>query len=153
MENGVWRTIGGRKVFIKEGQDLESAMKESGKFNNKKDNTFDMNEEEKKKYEEVGKKIDDLTKEIDENNKITDKEIRQLKTQKGLKDLVESGRAKDITSFGDDNTKELRNQHGRLEVVKVTKGTYGMNGALLQSRETGEYFVITSRNSNLFYWV
>ena len=33
---GVWRTIGGRRVFIKEGQDLATAMKESGKFNNKK---------------------------------------------------------------------------------------------------------------------
>lgn len=30
---GVWRTIGGRRVFIKDGQDLASAMKESGKFN------------------------------------------------------------------------------------------------------------------------
>lgn len=29
---GVWRTIGGRKIFIKDGQDLASAMKESGKF-------------------------------------------------------------------------------------------------------------------------
>ena len=29
---GVWRTIGGRRVFIKDGQDLASAMKESGKF-------------------------------------------------------------------------------------------------------------------------
>ncbi len=32
-ENGVWRTVGGRRIFIKEGQDLASAMKESGKFN------------------------------------------------------------------------------------------------------------------------
>lgn len=29
---GVWRTVGGRKIFIKDGQDLASAMKESGKF-------------------------------------------------------------------------------------------------------------------------
>lgn len=29
---GVWRTIGGRRVFIRTGQDLASAMKESGKF-------------------------------------------------------------------------------------------------------------------------
>lgn len=29
---GVWRTIGGRRVFIKNGQDLATAMKESGKF-------------------------------------------------------------------------------------------------------------------------
>ena len=34
MENGVWRTISGRRVFIKEGQSLTEAMKESGKFNN-----------------------------------------------------------------------------------------------------------------------
>lgn len=29
---GVWRTIGGRRVFIKNGQDLPTAMRESGKF-------------------------------------------------------------------------------------------------------------------------
>ena len=34
MEQGVWRTIGGRRVFIKNGKDLASAMKESGKFKN-----------------------------------------------------------------------------------------------------------------------
>lgn len=32
---GVWRTVGGRRIFIKEGQDLASAMKESGKFSKK----------------------------------------------------------------------------------------------------------------------
>lgn len=32
---GVWRTIGGRRIFIKDGQDLASAMKESGKFSKK----------------------------------------------------------------------------------------------------------------------
>lgn len=30
--NGVWRTVGGRRIFIKDGQDLATAMKESGKF-------------------------------------------------------------------------------------------------------------------------
>lgn len=33
---GVWRTVGGRRIFIKDGQDLESAMKESGKFDQEK---------------------------------------------------------------------------------------------------------------------
>lgn len=32
MEGGVWRTISGRRVFIKDGQSLSDAMKESGKF-------------------------------------------------------------------------------------------------------------------------
>ena len=31
-EDGVWRTIGGRRVFIRKGQSLSDAMKESGKF-------------------------------------------------------------------------------------------------------------------------
>lgn len=35
---GVWRTVGGRRIFIKDGEDLETAMKKSGKFENKKEN-------------------------------------------------------------------------------------------------------------------
>ena len=74
--NGVWRTIGGRRVFIKDGQDLSSAMKESGKFSRvaknqklykdlkeenkesdkKADHTFEMNDEEKKKLDGILKK-------------------------------------------------------------------------------------------------
>lgn len=33
-EKGVWRTIRGRRVFIREGEDLYTAMKNSGKFEN-----------------------------------------------------------------------------------------------------------------------
>ena len=32
---GIWRTVGGRRIFIKDGQDLATAMKESGKFSDK----------------------------------------------------------------------------------------------------------------------
>ena len=39
---GVWRTIGGRRVFIKDGQSLADAMRESGKFpSGKKQTPFD----------------------------------------------------------------------------------------------------------------
>lgn len=34
--NGVWRTVGGRRIFIKDGQDLVTAIRESGKFSNSK---------------------------------------------------------------------------------------------------------------------
>lgn len=33
-EGGVWRTISGRRVFIRDGQNLSDAMRESGKFGN-----------------------------------------------------------------------------------------------------------------------
>lgn len=35
---GVWRTVGGRRIFIKDGEDLSTAMKNSGKFNNDTEN-------------------------------------------------------------------------------------------------------------------
>jgi hypothetical protein len=40
MEDGVWRTISGRRVFIKEGQSLSDAMKNSGKFKEKETNDY-----------------------------------------------------------------------------------------------------------------
>lgn len=60
MEDGVWRTIRGRRVFIKKGQSLSDAMKESGKFKNKKQDIKetknlkmkDMSEEDKKQLYE-----------------------------------------------------------------------------------------------------
>lgn len=54
---GVWRTVGGRRIFIKDGQELATAMKESGKFPNKqiKDKTDynNLNEE----LDETDKKV------------------------------------------------------------------------------------------------
>ena len=31
-DDGVWKTVGGRRVFIKNGQNLDEAMRDSGKF-------------------------------------------------------------------------------------------------------------------------
>lgn len=45
-KTGVWRTIGGRRVFIPDGQDLSEAMKESGKFKKKDEDEFDRDEYE-----------------------------------------------------------------------------------------------------------
>ena len=32
-KDGVWRTVKGRRIFIRNGEDLETAMRNSGKFN------------------------------------------------------------------------------------------------------------------------
>lgn len=63
---GVWRTVGGRRIFIKDGVDLKTAMKESGKFGNKKnkDNDLyknvvqgkDMSDDEENDVKEIVKK-------------------------------------------------------------------------------------------------
>ena len=88
---GVWRTVGGRRIFIKDGQDLASAMKESGKF--------------KKEVEEKEEKIQGLSKKLDENldnlqyndlkelfNKQKDPEIREK--------LMNKMQEKDVVRFG-----------------------------------------------------
>lgn len=49
FEDGVWRTVGGRRIFIKNGEDLATAMKKSGKFK-KRNKKFLPNSKE---YNEV----------------------------------------------------------------------------------------------------
>ncbi len=57
---GVWRTIRGRRVFIKDGQDLASAIKESGKFKAEKAlKKREITEEGKSNRKEVSEKIRD----------------------------------------------------------------------------------------------
>lgn len=58
---GVFRTVGGRKIFIKEGQDLASAMKESEKFSKKQGKG---KEEDKKNNKE--NRIKELEKQKEE---------------------------------------------------------------------------------------
>ena len=82
---GVWRTVGGRRIFIKDGEDLETAMKKSGKF--KKSKIKDKNDDKKNKKmtdEEREKKIKELEKKKEETVGFlqkagVDEEIRALK--------------------------------------------------------------------------
>ena len=64
-EKGVWRTIRGRRVFIKDGEDLESAMKRSGKFGTK------FSPEEMENLRKAGREA--RAREIDKNNLKEDK--------------------------------------------------------------------------------
>lgn len=71
-EEGVWRTIGGRRVFIKTGQSLSQAMRESGKFR------YDKMNREHKKY-----KIEQEIKEAKENQTHTFGERQKVKRMYG----------------------------------------------------------------------
>lgn len=66
---GVWRTVGGRHIFIKDGQDLASAMKESGKFKKQKittDSEEQKRSELNQKLKEAQEKVDKLDEELAE---------------------------------------------------------------------------------------
>lgn len=64
-----------------------------------------------------------------------------------LKNLVRSGMAHDLTNA---STAEVIKQWKHGEKVGYSSGVYGLNGGLIQNTETGEYYAITARNSNLF---
>ena len=70
--------------------------------------------------------------------------------QKELKDMARFGQAEDITTISDAEAKELKKKG--IETVGISRGVYGMNGALLRDNE-GNKYVITARSSNLFYFV
>lgn len=87
------------------------------------------------------------------NNKVNTNSIIERSgkvNQKTLKSYADDGLATDITRYSDKDIDKLEKKHGRLTHLKTSMGTYGMNGALLKSEKTGEYFVITARNSTLF---
>lgn len=97
---GVWRTVGGRRIFIKDGQDLASAMKESGKFNKKslskeekaeksvllKEERENLREKlnkgglPKEEYDKISKKIKQITEQKKElDNELTQWDLRDAK--------------------------------------------------------------------------
>ena len=64
--------------------------------------------------------------------------------------MARFGQAEDITTISDEEAKALRKKG--IETIGISRGTYGMNGALLRDNE-GKKYVITARSSNLFYFV
>ena len=70
-DQGVWRTIGGRKVFIREGQSVSDAMKQSGKFKSKTKAKSDDDKRNKfnetmNRRQEVIERLDEETKDLDD---------------------------------------------------------------------------------------
>lgn len=68
-------------------------------------------------------------------------------TQREIKALVREGYAIDITKSGAENA--IREP---VEKIGYSVGVYGINGGVLQGRETGNLYAITARASSLFRW-
>jgi hypothetical protein len=79
---GVWRTVGGRRIFIKDGEDLRSAMRGSGKFQTLADDemvkrwTKRVNEEKTNDIKPF-KKEEFNEKKVKERGGINDKEAKE----------------------------------------------------------------------------
>lgn len=78
-EDGVWRTIKGRHIFIKNGQSLEEAMAESGKFEGK--TKTDVKKDNNKVKDEEPKKEDKEDKKDKDKDKAKEEPTNDLKSQ------------------------------------------------------------------------
>lgn len=113
-EDGVWRTVGGRRIFIRNGQDLASAMKDSGKFN--------KGRKELKKYKLDGKEINesDIKNEYEKERKSgnIDKDMSYDDYKSGIVDDKNSN----VKSWRDKlNTEEGRKEIFDKELDKSTR--------------------------------
>lgn len=79
------------------------------------------------------------------------KSSRKTFTQRELKDMIRRGEAIDITNYSFEDANDLYDRG--YDVIGVCRGVYGLNGALLKMRDTGELCAITARNSTLMQLV
>lgn len=73
----------------------------------------------------------------------------ELYTQDELKQLVQYGLAKDITSYDIETMHDFLHSHA-LARIGISFGKYWPNGVLLRDVLTGEKFVIYGHNAELF---
>ena len=111
---GVWRTIGGRRIFIKDGEDLATAMKKSGKFGKK-----ELKEENNLYKNEIQEKAKEQTWEEFKNN-IKNKElIEKMKDQniKSLKDMRKYWVEQKTKDFTENDIKKITKEKA-IDIVK-----------------------------------
>ena len=133
--DGVWRTIGGRRVFIRNGQSLSDAMIESGKFKNLRSDYKKAKEDDEyelyKKARENEDSIDPMTENSTDWEQLDKKyKERYEKENKSFEENKTSGqktadliKENNIKTFGD----EIEEKE-RLDIAKdIAKEVYGLN--------------------------
>ena len=71
-------------------------------------------------------------------------------TKKAIKEWIKLG-ATDITNWSVEDVQKLHDKEEYFNEVGYSMGTYGVTGCVLQGHKTLNFYVITARNSNLFY--
>ena len=95
-EDGVWRTIGGRRVFIKKGQSVSDAMKESGKFKSNqkaKDSIRKIGDTDINQLQKLAQRVRDKNANKEENESISNK-YEVYEDEKGYR-----GKGKELLKF------------------------------------------------------
>lgn len=150
----IWRTVGGRKIKIYNGQSLSEAMIQSGKFKNLRSDYRKAKEEEKetKPIHKLGQ-----TNEFDETIDLNSKEVREsLQETKRKADewRKEHGEEPIFTDKekGIENTREqeLKTRYGTDDVDLINAGRESENRVKLKEDNKKET-TFTSQSTNPFY--
>lgn len=126
---GVWRTVGGRRIFIKDGEDLSTAMKKSGKFNKGKEIL-------KKRLEEDKSITLPLSKE--EENK-WGKDLSYT-DEKGIYHINDTARNEIDKMYNDMPYKELEETYNSLERTngKIDDSSYEARAVIAEYNKRKE---------------
>ena len=148
--DGVWRTIEGRRVFIREGQSLGDAMKASGKFKNLKSKGGKV----QSKKELFKERLKDITAKKDDKSQLdkTEKEyIKKVNNAKNEKELSEADKYyKDKTGKNWHDEKDKRESASKEENSFDKMSNYEIyEKADALSRETKDYQLRSEINKRL----
>lgn len=151
---GVWRTVGGRRIFIKDGQDLSSAMKESEKFNKSKKKVKDLKTlNDQIKYIQDNQ---DKLYNIVENSDNYDKELCiAFQERNAFNDKPTVLNSKDFDNLSDsDYIKVYRGYHDSqktaeeyIEQFKYGKNEYGNGGTAFG---VGHYTILDKESAEAY---
>lgn len=112
--DGVWRTVGGRRIFIRTGQSLSDAMKSSGKFKSQKKIKMSY-EDKEKEMEKLAKKMDELS----EQDKDDTEEFKKLEKQ--YDNLMEQNKDEDRKILNKDNSNESTYEDREAKMEKLAE--------------------------------
>lgn len=103
-EDGVWRTVSGRRIFISNGESLVEAMKKSGKFKKKMHGPNDPKiKKANKPYEKEDAK---RAKQYEKDQELRKTIQNKKELRKRLEQMKKSGKFKDILGEPRDTEKE-----------------------------------------------
>lgn len=143
-EDGVWRTIGGRRIFIKDGQSLSNAMKSSGKFKRKnieKESSKDhLSQEEwesrRRAKAELDRDAEYAKKQYEENGdkKLYDQRMETI--NKAKEELMSNKKEKEQNQQEDNNSKENKYTDKQLEMVWENEDSTEIYNHLTKTEKT-----------------
>lgn len=168
-DNGVWRTVGGRRIFIRDGEDLATAMKKSGKFNsksNKKSGFYNkLSKEEQKKYDDYLKKgyskedIENTLMYKNQEDRMRETEIK-LASDEEIKDLQNKAKKifnqERLEKYNENWQKQIEENNAKMEkdvtdlqnqINDFRNKSYQSNDALERHR----YWKEAERLQNKYY--